>query len=216
MKKLPIALFLTFVLLNAGCKKEQLNEPDNLSVENGKALPTTDISFEVTGVGTEFFELSELNDGSRILKNGAYSGTVFGKVNTSLSKFRITTVEAVENPDYGLPGNWRVLPYNYLVDGEGIIYTRPTDYFRFTMTDAFYSPANYEAGLFSPDLHMGALFSTNLGNAPRPSSVVITEGYGKFKSLTGMKLEAWNGWDPLQINRTTGAWKFVFRPLRNY
>jgi hypothetical protein len=211
MKKLPIALFLTFVLLNAGCTKEELNDPDSLSVENGKALTITDISFVVTAVvDAEYFELSKLDDGSRIIKDGACSGTVSGKINTSLSQFRISSIEAVENPNEGLP---RELPYIYLVDGEGIIYTRPTDYFRFTMTDGAYWPGNYEAGLVGPDPHMGALFSTNFGNAPRPGSVTITEGYGKFKSLVGKKLKAQNGFDPLQIDRIKGTWKLYFSPL---
>lgn len=217
MKKLTIALFLSFILVNAGCKKEQLNDPGSLSVESAmasqKALSTiTDISFVVTAVmDGQYYELSELQDGSRILKNAACSGNVTGKVNVTLSTFRISSVDAVVNPNYGLPDNWRELPYNYLVNGNGTIYIRSTDYFKFTMTDGFYAPGNYEAGVIGPDRYMGALFGVPIGNAPRPGSVQITEGYGKFKSLVGKKLEAYNSWDPTQTNRTTGTWKLIFR-----
>ena len=227
MKKTNLLFVALTVLLMMGCSKDELIDEANSDLQLKKGsianAGVTSLNFTGNSVTGDSFALTELNDGSKIMKNGICSGSItgYGKINPTLSNYSFERPSAKINPNYGIPHNEFQLQYDYDVNVNGRVSLTTKDYFDFKLTDALYSPANYEAGVTGPGEpeFKGAIFGCPIGNnlfingqwkVIYQGEATITLGAGKFKTFTGRKMEVYRNGGTKGINRLTGEMSLVF------
>jgi hypothetical protein len=213
---------MTFLVI-MGCSKDELIDEANENSQLKKGIIGSSGISSLNFVGNSvkdgnFFSLTELGDGSIILKNGKCSGSItgYGKINPTLSNYSFASCDKRENLDDGpYPLNDRELPWDYEMSGKGKVSINNIDYFEFSIIRAIYSPANYKAG--DPGLQVGetefrgALFSCPITyDGVVQGEATITLGAGKFKTFAGRKLEVYRNGGTKGINRVTGEMYLIF------
>ena len=196
-------LALLFVL---GCSNDEpINDPNqNSQLERGSVVS---IGFYGNSIDDKtYFFLTELSDGSKILKNGKCSGTIsnYGKINPTLSKYSFISCDKEPNPEY--EKSWSPWKNIYILVGGGRVSLNTVDYFEFSIIRGIYSPWNYE-----PDMYKGAIFICNNSGQ---GEAKITVGSGKFKSFTGRPLEVYRAGGNTGIDRLSGKMYLQFN-IRN-
>ena len=227
MKKTNLLFVALTVLLMMGCSKDELIDEANSDLQLKKGsianAGVTSLNFTGNSVTGDSFALTELNDGSKIMKNGICSGSItgYGKINPTLSNYSFEEPSSKLNPNYGTTNNFRECQYDYDIDVNGKVSLNTKDYFQFSLTNALYSPANYEAGFTGPGEpeFKGAMFGCPIGRCAfidgewttlYQGEALITSGAGKFKTFAGRKMEVYRNGGTKGINRVTGEMSLVF------
>lgn len=214
MKKTVFQIAVAVMLLMVGCAKDELIDEasENKQLKKGSSTNTQVSSIGFTGnslYNNDFFILEELNDGSKIMKNGKISGSItgFGKINASLSTYKFTSISSYENTSAGQHYDWYALEYNYILVGSGRVYLNSVDYFEFIITEGWYNPGNSSPGVVTPEIYHGGIFICN--NAGQ-GAAKVTVASGKFEAFAGRPLEVYRAYGYTGINRETGKLDLAF------
>lgn len=228
MKKTVFQIAVAVMLLLMGCSKDETitdtRENDQLK-KGSKPAPTINVtSFSFTGTSvdyTTYFELLELEDGTRLLKKGQCSGTFkslgsiksisYGTINPAISDYNFVTCEAVVNNLYPLNSN--ELPYNYILKGSGKASINIVDFIEFSFVEGLYSPCNYKPLIAGSEKYKGGIFICN--NAGQ-GKAIITRGSGIFSKFTGTPIQVLRGGSTYTGNdRITGRLDLYFEARLN-
>lgn len=220
MKNITFQIVLVMLLLLMGCSQDELinDASENNQLKKGSPGTTALSSFRVYGnsiYDNSFFELKELGDDSKILRNGKFSGSIsgIGKINSSLSTYNFESYTTKPNNNIGNKYYTPLSPY-YLLLGKGKVYINSVDFFEFEITEGLYEAGNWAPGYITTDLYMGGIFiCNNVGQG----TAHITIASGKFKAFAGRPLEVYRAGGFTGIDRISGKLNLsLYCRLTNY